>query len=243
MTSDNDLFSDQVLSTPADESSETQLADDSASWLVPVVTTLGLLLLVAAIGVLWYTRSRESSTTAFTISGKDVSALKPGSPVLLDKMQVGEVDSVSLRQGVPVAALKLKRDYVSEIPADSHFEVGSLNWILPGNIGVKIVPNEKPRPTASLGPPTVDIDEAILPLEVPTQSYILLAVLLLAASIAAGVTLKIARSAWVGKTILAVVVAFIVYLFLTGGLRVEQVQELLRTIPLPNATSPMNHLA
>lgn len=234
MTHGNDLFSDEVLGVTSGDSDAGQDSVDFGQWGVPAAATLGILL-VAAIGVLfWPSGSHKFGTASITVSGSDVGSLKTGSPVMLEQVQVGEVDSVSIRQGIPVASLKMSKEHIGEIPPNSRFEVGSLNWLLPGNVGVKVVPPGTVRRSPSDRALEIVVDDSVLPLHLPTSSYVAIAVLLGAIASALGVMLKIARSQWVGKTLLVVAIAIFVYLFWTGTLRVEQIQDLLRAIPTLN---------
>ncbi len=107
--------------------------------------------LVAAIGVLWYT-AVVNRLPRLSQSVAKMSVRSNWIAVLVDKMQVGEVDSVSLRQGVPVAALKLKRGLRQRDSCDSHFEVGSLKWILPGNMESRLSPTKNRDRRLAWGP-------------------------------------------------------------------------------------------
>jgi len=234
MTSGNDLFSDDVLGTTPDDIDPEQDSGDFGQWLIPIAGALGVLVAIAMAISFWSSHSRKFGTTGITVSGSDVGSLKAGSPVMLEKLQVGEVDSVSIRQGIPVASLKMNSEHIKEIPPNSRFEVGSLNWLLPGNIGVKVVPAEGGLKSKSDRSVEIAVDDSVLPIHFPTSSYMVIAVLLGAVASAMALMLKIARSQWVGKTLLVLAFALIVYLFWTGTLRVEQIQDLLRAIPIQN---------
>jgi MlaD protein len=231
MTNGNDLFSDDVLDATPDDGDIGQESSDFGQWFVPVAVTLGILLMAMGGVIFWPSGGNKVGTTSITVSGSDVGSLKAGSPVMLEQIQVGEVESVSIRQGIPVASLKMSKEHIGEIPPNSRFEVGSLNWLLPGNIGVKVVPADTAPKSASDRAAEIAVDDSMLPIHVPTNSYLAIAVLLGAIASAAGVMLKIARSQWVGKTVLVMAIAILVYLFWTGTLRVEQIQDLLRAIP------------
>lgn len=231
MANGNDLFSDDVLGATPDDGEVGQESSDFGQWFVPVAVTLGILLMATAGVIFWPSGSHKIGTTSITVSGSDVGSLKAGSPVMLEQVQVGEVESISIRQGLPVASLKMSKEHIGEIPPDSRFEVGSLNWLLPGNVGVKVVPPDTARKSPSDRAVEIMVDDSVLPIQVPTNSYLAIAVLLGAIASAMGVMFKIARSQWVGKTLLVVVLASIVYLFWTGTLRIEQIQDLLRAIP------------
>lgn len=235
MTNGNGLFSDDVLGATPDDGEVGQESSDFGQWFVPVTVTLGILLIATAGVVFWPSGSNKFGTTSITVSGSDVGSLKAGSPVMLEQIQVGEVESVSIRAGLPVASLKMSKEHIGEIPPNSRFEVGSLNWLLPGNVGVKVVPADTAPKSASDRAVEIAIDDSMLPIQVPTNSYLAIAVLLGAVASAAGVMVKIARSQWVGKTVLVVAIAILVYLFWTGMLRIEQIQDLLRVFPTQKA--------
>ncbi len=231
MTSENDLFSDDVF---AYSNADIDTTDDSGDGSPLIFAAVGAVALLVAVGLgfaFWPTASHEHGTGSITVSGADVGSLKAGAPVMLEQVQVGEVESVAIHRGVPVASLKVNREYRDEIPADSRFEVGSLNWLLPGNVGVKVVPSGETT-SPSNRPIEIAIDESILPLQVPQSGYLVVAVLIAVTATALGVVLKVARSAWLGKSLVILALSAAGYLFWTGTWNIEQVQELLNRIPI-----------
>ena len=203
------------------------------------IKLLKLFSLVALIGtVAWF-----ASNWAFggqdlrvRIRGANVSALKPNALVIMDGIQVGHVQGVTLEDGQAVAYLSIESQWADQIPAGSQYKVGSLNLILPGNVGVTVIP---PSDGGGGAGEIVDDDirdvlasDRVLPVQTPLGMFISIALVVVAAAMFLVIVYKLASIAVFWKIAVVTVIAAILFLFGTGRLSFDDFKD----TPLPDTT-------
>lgn len=236
-TSFNDLFEGPLVSDPELESDE---GVDSAGAIGTVVVIVAVVFVLGVAAFIWWPSG--AADTEIWLRGPKVGQLQPGANVMLQDVEVGVVQSVAIEEGRPVALLNLNDGMATEIPDNSRFVVGSLNSVLPGNIGVKILlPDEAiPGPEAGrmlgdvddgssgrrrlVGAREVQADESMLPASIPIGTYLFVGMIVLVVAVGFGISWKIACSSWFPYVALAVAVGTTGLLFAKGVISVDDVR-------------------
>ena len=187
---------------------------------------LGGLTIAGVIVVLWFALGsifNAGNRGSLTLAGDQVGQLRPGATVTLDGMPVGKVDQVEVRDGLPSARLQIDPDVLKTIPQSSRFEVGSLNRVLPGNIGVKIITSGRSGNETST---RIDLesmgerlaDRSILPAGTPLGFYLVLFGFVVIGILVLGFVIKVIKSASFWTAILAAFFIVVLHAWYTGKL-------------------------
>ena len=205
--------------------------------------TLGILFVVAlvvtGIPYLWLSDPGVDAIRLQINSAKDLSL---EAPVMMKGLEVGRVESIELDDGAAVAMLEIDGEHFDEIPAGSEFIIGSLNTLLPGNVGVIVVP---PKESADFEISMVDgvrsevASDHILPRQIPFGLYLAIGAGVLVSAVALGVALNIAKSTIVIKLFISSVLAFLTFLVVQGVIPIPSLEEQLERLPpLPEIVAP-----
>ena len=158
---------------------------------------VGLVVGIAVMATWLMVSSIGNDRGSLTLTGAEAGQLKPGAAVMLDGKQVGEVEQVAIRNGLPIARLQVDPEILQEVPSTSRLQVGSLNRVLPGNIGVKIVTAEHAEPMTGAGWASIHerlADQSIVPTRTPLGFYVVLFVVVAIAVLLVGLVIKVLKS-------------------------------------------------
>lgn len=117
---------------------DTRLAMPKIPWWTVGVCLLGGL--TAVILSLYWAHSPNDGSDAIQLHGPDVDRLTVGAPVMLGQVQIGEVGRIAVASGQQYAELTFQDEFKGQITSEHRFRIESLNRILPGNIGVRVLP-------------------------------------------------------------------------------------------------------
>ena len=225
--------------------SERPAADHN--WIWRGAVAIGSITVAVVIAVMVGAWLFSSPDVPIVLRGPRVGQLQPGAAVVLADVQVGIVETVSIEQGRPVAKVKLNDGMSREIPEDCRFVVESLNKLLPGNIGVRILPSASGSDStlqSSKGSDSYSVersgpdlggrslkdvhdaiaDDSVLPASTPTGMYLVIGVGVLVAAVGFGVSWKVATTRWFRYVAIAVAVAAIGMLFYRGAISIDDVR-------------------
>lgn len=233
---------DEVFEEPL--IAEVPVADHA--WIWRTAAVIGGIIVVTLFAFMLGSWIFNSPDAPIMLRGARVGQLQPGAAVVLEDVQVGIVEAVSIEDGRPVAKLKLKDGMGREIPDDSRFVVESLNAMLPGNIGVRILPTDattdssvqaaqvpdelRDDAAADLGGRSVKhvqdafADDSVLPASTPKGMYLVIGVAVLVAAVGFGVSWKVATTSWFRYVAIAVAVAATGMLFYRGVISIDDVR-------------------
>lgn len=193
---------------------------EAGSWNYHYVL-VGLIVGATVIAIWFMGSSIINDRGSVTLTGSEVSQLRPGAAVMLDGKQVGEVQQVEIRDGLPTARLRVDPEVLQEIPSTSRLQVGSLNRVLPGNIGVKIVSAEHNEAIAGAGWETIHerfADQSIVPTGTPLGFYVVLFVVVAIAVLLLSLVIKVLRSTAFWAAIVVAMIVVVLHAWHTGKL-------------------------
>ncbi len=122
------------------------------------------------------------------LSGKSVRQLRTGADVVWGELTIGRVSDVNIDGVNPTATLNISPKYRARLSNAARFEVGSLNPILPGNVGVIVT--DAGGSTEPLMDSHVQARARFLPVQTPLGFWLVLGMALLTGFVGIAVKLQ-----------------------------------------------------
>ena len=191
---------------------------------------LAVLSVIAAIAI-WipYRWISDPGVDRIRLQIEDATSLEVDAPVMMQGMDVGRVESVVLDQGRAVAELEIDGRWYEEIPAGSEFMIGSLNTLMPGNVGIQILPPDDLTTVGEVnlvdGVRTEVASDRILPRQTPMGLYLAIGAAVLVFAIALGIALNIAKSTILIKLVIAFALAVGAFIAVKETVLMPSIQE------------------
>lgn len=189
MKTQNRILSRYFADTPEDLSAQAE-ATSSIEGLPKMIKNVlvGMAVLLTGFGVVamvkLYLGTGGSGPKMIALTGADARQLKPDAKVMFGNEQIGRVSETRIIDGQPVAMLTIDPNYSNQLTAGHEFKVGSLNRILPGNVGVKVSAPEGVALPAETTPASVPLrsgskmvlNDSPMPVNIPVLFYALVGI-------------------------------------------------------------------